>query len=223
MGHGGYVAGLLSCELQGAAQVTLRKPTPLDRALVLRSDAAGGVQLLDGDTIVADAAPATLELTIPRPPTLAQATAAEAASPSHRGERGVHPTCFGCGKLREAGDGLRVFAGPCEVDGQRMVAAHWRPGEAFADASGNVQKLHALAALDCAGAFAFIVDDVRAGLLGRIVLEQYRAVRADEALIVTGWQIGREGRKLFAGTALFDAQGKLCAAAKATWFGFPSG
>jgi hypothetical protein len=83
-----------------------------------------------------------------------------------------------------------------------------------------VRALYALAALDCAGAFAFIVDGVRAGLLGRIVLAMHREVRAEQELIVTGWQIGRDGKKLLAGTALFTADGELCASAKATWFPF---
>jgi hypothetical protein len=220
MGHGGYVAGLLAERIAGpVAQVTLRKPTPLDRPLSI-AQGEGGVRLLDGEQLIAEAVPATLELEVPRPPSLAAAAAAEAGSPSFYGDRGVHPTCFGCSRLREPGDGLRVFVGPCEVEGQRLVAARWSPGASFADEAGHVRALYALAALDCAGAFAFIVDNVRAGLLGRIVLAQHRAVRADQDLIVTGWQIGRDGKKLLAGTALFTADGELCAAAKATWFPF---
>lgn len=224
MGHGGYVAGLLAEQLSGsAAQVTLRRPTPLDRALelVLADGQPGGsVRLLDGEQLVAEAVAASLELAVPRPPSLAQAAAAELGSPSFYRERGVHPTCFGCSRAREPGDGLRVFAGPCEVDGQRIVAARWTPGPSFADDAGDVRALYALAALDCAGAFAFIVDGERAGLLGRIVLAQHAKARADQHLIVTGWQIGRDGKKLLAGTALFTADGELCASAKATWFPF---
>ena len=223
MGHGGYVAGLLAEELgTPVVQVTLRKPTPLDRPLTLqRAEGQGGAaRLLDAEQLIAEAVPAELELAVPRPPTLAAAAAAEAGSPSHYGERGVHPTCFGCSRLREPGDGLRVFVGPCEVEGQRMVAARWTPGASFADDRGDVRAVYALAALDCAGAFAFIVDNARAGLLGRIVLAQHRKVRADQDLIVTGWQIGRDGKKLLAGTALFTADGELCASAKATWFPF---
>jgi hypothetical protein len=224
MGHGGYVAGLLAEQLDGAAavQVTLRRPTPLDRALELVGpDGQGGVaKLLEGEQLIAEAVASTLELAVPRPPSLAQAAAAEAGSPSFYGERGVHPVCFGCGQLRDPGDALRVFVGPCEVEGQRMVAARWTAGAAFADDEGDVRPLYALAALDCAGAFAFIVDKERAGLLGRIVLAQHQKARADQELIVTGWQIGRDGKKLLAGTALFTGDGQLCASAKATWFPF---
>ena len=218
MGHGGYVAGLIAERLPGAVQVTLRRPTPLDRPLELVPAEGGGMQLLDGAQLLAEAVSTTLQLAIPRSPSLAQAAAAEAGSPSLLGERGVHPTCFGCSRLRAPGDGLRVFAGPCEVDGQRLVAARWTPGAAFADDAGRLRQVYALAALDCAGAFAFIVDSVRAGLLGRIVLQQHHAARADQELIVIGWQLGRDGKKLLAGTALLQADGTLCAAAKATWF-----
>jgi hypothetical protein len=78
-----------------------------------------------------------------------------------------------------------------------------------------------VAALDCPGAFAFIAGGVRAGLLGRIVVERYADVAVGEEHLVTGWQVGTEGRKMFAGTALFGPDGSLRAAAKATWFGFP--
>jgi hypothetical protein len=42
-------------------------------------------------------------------------------------------------------------------------------------------------------------------------------VRVGELLVVTGWPIGSEGRKHFAGTALHDSDGGLVAAATATW------
>jgi hypothetical protein len=217
-GHGGYVAGLFAERMPGCVQVTLRRPIPLDERLQLVESEGGKLALFAGEALIADAEPAVLELEVPRPPTLEQAVAAEAGSPSHRGERGVHPICFGCGQARTPGDALRIFVGPCEVDGKPLVAGGFRPGASFAGPDGVVPRLYVLAALDCPGAFAFIAGDVRAGLLGRIVFESYREVRADADYIVTGWQVGSEGRKLFAGTALFDARGELCAAARAVWF-----
>jgi hypothetical protein len=218
MGHGGYVAGLLAEQLAGPVQVTLRKPTPLDRALALRAKDGGGLELLDGDGVIADAMPTAWELEVPAPPTLEQAIAAEAGSPSHYGESGVHPICFGCGRLREAGDALRIFVGPCEVAGQALVAGRFQPSADFRTAKGELAQRFVLAALDCPGAFAFIARGVRAGLLGRIAFAQFEPVPGDRDAVVIGWQIGSEGRKLYAGTALFDADGRLCAAARATWF-----
>jgi hypothetical protein len=218
MGHGGYVAGQFADRVAGCVQVTLRKPTPLDTPLELAEQEDGTLALLDGAELIADARASSLELHVPAPPSLEQAARAEQGSPSFRGERGVHPICFGCGKERAEGDALRIFAGPCEVSEQSMVAGCFRPGAAFAGDDGLVPRSIVLAALDCPGAFAFIACGTPAGLLGRIVFEAHREVPAHADYVVTGWQIGREGRKLFAGTALFDARGELCAAAKATWF-----
>ncbi len=221
MGHGGYVAGLFTAEIEGAIQVTLRQPTPLDVALELEATDDGRWELRHGDNVIAEAEPATLEIDVPTPPGPEAARGAEAGSPAFYDERGVHPTCFGCGAHRPDGDGLRIFVGPVEVDGTTQVAATWTPGSDMAAPDGNVESRWVLAALDCPGAFAFIVDEQRAGLLGRIVFEQYRPTPVGTELVVSGWQIGGDGRKMLAGTALSDSSGTVLAAARATWFPFP--
>lgn len=218
MGHGGYVAGLLAGNATGAVQVTLRRPIPLDVALDLVDVGPGRLELRHGDELLAESEPSSLSIDVPPPPSLDAARAAEPASPSHAEPNGVHPTCFGCGRARAPGDALRIFAGPLDVEGRRQVAGVWRPGDAYSETDGSVDRRWVLAALDYPGAFAFIVDDVRAGLLGRIEFEQHHDVRSDADHVVTGWRIGEEGRKLFAGTALFDDAGVLLAAARATWF-----
>jgi hypothetical protein len=218
MGHGGYVAGLFAQRTEGPVQVTLRRPTPLDRPVELVDEGDDRWSLRSGDEIIAESEPSSLQIDVPPSPSVEEARAAEAGSPSFYDDRGVHPTCFGCGNLRGEGDGLRIFVGPIEVDGHRQVAGTWTPTGPFASDDGTVDVQWVLAALDCPGAFAFIADDTRAGLLGRIVFEQFAPVRADTAHVVTGWQAGEDGRKLFAGTALFDEDGTLLAAAKATWF-----
>lgn len=221
MGHGGYVAGLFATGVGGAVQVTLRRPTPLDTPLVLERGDDGRGELRHGDDLIADAESTTLTLAVPNPPSAQAAAASEDGSPSHRNGRGVHPTCFGCGVGREPGDALRIAAGPIDVDGVAQVAAAWLPGPAFAGDDGNVTPQFVVAALDCPGAFAFLIDNQPAGLLGRIVFEQHHPVPADVTHIVTGWQIGVDGRKFLAGTALSAPDGTLLAAARATWFSFP--
>ncbi|HVM09141.1 MAG TPA: hypothetical protein VM345_11800 [Acidimicrobiales bacterium] len=220
MGHGGYVAGLFATRTKGAVQVTLKRPTPLDAPLELVETGDGRLELRHGDEVVSESEPSVLEIDVPAPPTLEAARAAEPGSPSHYDGRGVHPTCFGCGFQREGG--LRIAAGPVDVDGVAQVAASWRPSSDYAGPDGVVDPQWVLAALDCPGAFAFIATGTRAGLLGRIVFDQYDDVIAGRDHIVTGWQIGVDGRKMLAGTALFTASGELLAAAKATWFGFPA-
>jgi hypothetical protein len=222
IGHGGYVSGLFAERSTGGVQVTLRRPAPLDVELDLDDLGGRRFELRHGDELIATSEPATLSIDVPSPPALADARGAEVGSPSFYDERGVHPTCFGCGRLREPGDGLRIAAGPVTAAGRAQVAAVWRPGSPFAEPDGSVAVRWVLSALDCPGAFAFIVDGVRAGLLGRITFESYGEVRADADHVVTGWQVGRDGRKLLAGTALFDAEARLLAAAQAVWFPVPS-
>lgn len=220
MGHGGYVAGLFATDADGPIQVTLRRPTPLDTPLELVDLGEGRYELRQGDEVIAAAQPTTFELEVPAAPSIDAARAAEAGSPSHRDGRGVHGPCFGCGN-RPEGEGLRVFAGPLTVDDRPLVAGTWRPTADTVGADGTVDPKWVLAALDCPGAFAFIVDDMRAGLLGRIQFAQHAPVPGDADLVVFGWQVGIDGKKMFAGTAVADADGTVLATALATWFGFP--
>jgi hypothetical protein len=227
MGHGGYVAGRIAAHLLGdrpatptpAVEVTLRRPVPLNTPMDL--DDAG--TLRHGEELIAEARilgdDEALELDVPAPPDVATAKAAEAGSPALAAEynegRGVHPICFGCGNQRPDDDGLQIFVGPVDGADPAQVAAVWRPSAERTDTT------HVLAALDCPGAFAFIATGDRAGLLGRIVFRQLADVRPDSDHVVTGWRIGVDGRKMFAGTALSSADGEVLAVAKATWFGRP--
>jgi hypothetical protein len=218
MGHGGYVAGLFAARTEGPVQVTLRRPTPLDAPLQMVELGEGRLELrdLDGE-VIAQSEPTSFELDVPTGPTLDVARTAEVGSPSHIEGRGIHGQCFGCGNRAE-GEGIRVFAGPTVVDGTAMVAGTWRPTDEMRADDGTVATEWVLAALDCPGAFAFIVGETRAGLLGRIQFEQLHPVDADAEHVVIGWQIGEDGRKKFAGTAALDADGTVLARALATWF-----
>jgi hypothetical protein len=46
-----------------------------------------------------------------------------------------------------------------------------------------------------------------------------KPVHAERDLVVIGWRLEIEGKKHFAGTALFDETGDLCAFARQTWIG----
>ena len=46
-----------------------------------------------------------------------------------------------------------------------------------------------------------------------------KPLSADDDLVVIGWRQEIERRKHFAGTALFDGAGRLCALARQTWIG----
>jgi hypothetical protein len=153
-------------------------------------------------------------VTVPAPAPVDPA-AAQAASARYPGQS-VHPfpTCFVCGPERGA-DGLRIFPGP--VDGLDVVAAPWTPAADLADATGAVRAEFVWSALDCAGAWSLEISLERLIVLGRLRARIDHRVPAGEPLVVIGWPLGVDGRKLYAGTALYDAAGRLLAVAQATW------
>jgi len=52
-GNGGYTCGMVARFIEGDAEITLRKPPPLDLALEVRP-IAGGVDVYDGDDLIAE-------------------------------------------------------------------------------------------------------------------------------------------------------------------------
>lgn len=213
-GNGGYVCGMLARNISGPAQVTLRRPIPLDRPLRLVADADGVERLLDADQTVAEARPTTVDLDVPEPPSFEVATA---ATQRFRGfEQHTFPTCFVCGPDRAEGDGLRLFTGP--VPERELVAAPWVPDASLGDAEGVVREEFVWAALDCPGAFALsLTAPMTPMVLGDLQAQVLKPVHAGRRYVVVGWPRGAEGRKHYAGTAVFDEAGVLHAKAKAIW------
>lgn len=226
-GNGGYVAGLLSRELlrrrpgPAAVEVTLRAALPLDRSLQVLDEPDGSVALMDGEQLLARAAGVALELELPAAPTLEQARAAGAIGRmrSARGSGNAYLHCFGCGMEREPHEGLRIV--PTAIDDEDLVASDWTPNEAFADAEGRIPAEIVWTALDCPAGFAWgrrLGGDNSGLLTGRITLAIVGEVKAAEPYVVAAWPLEREGRKLHAGTALFDAQGRPLAFSRQLWF-----
>jgi hypothetical protein len=201
--NGGYTCGLVADFLDGMAEVTLRRPPPLGRPLAVERENER-VVVRDGDAVVAEAVPTEVELALPVPPTYEDATRASARYPGF--EEHAFPTCFVCGPEREVGDGLRIFPGPLD-DG--LVAGPWTPTE--------VDWSIVSAALDCPGAIAVGFPDRGETLLGRFAARIDDLLEVGEACVVVGWPFGEEGRKLYAGTALFGEDGRPLARARATW------
>ena len=125
--NGGYTCGRIAELLGGSAEVTLRLPPPLERALVVERD-GDGFRVLDGETVIAEAIRDSVELAVPDTPSWAEAEAAGARYPGFA--QHAFPRCFVCGPEREPGDGLRVFAGPL---GDGRFAATWTATEVRPD------------------------------------------------------------------------------------------
>jgi hypothetical protein len=218
-GNGGYVSGLIAGYLGGQAEVTLRRPTPLDVPLAVERAGAGTVRLLDGGALVAEGQAGSLTMEIPPPVPIAEARAAR-----DRSWLGMHPdehpfpACFVCGPERKIRDGLCITVG--KVAGRDLFAGPWHPDDTLAGPGGEVRPEFLWAALDCPGGIGAFGEAALNGppyLLGRFSVRQLGPVRAGKPHIVLGWRLGENGRKLMAGSALFTAAGQAVGLARATW------
>lgn len=217
-GNGGYVSGLLAGHVAGRPEITLRRPIPLDTPLIVERDGEGGALLICGDELIAEGRPSDgVPLTPPPAPSWAEVEAAERArvdKPDSDFRR-----CFVCGCDREEGDGLRVLAAPVGRDA--LFTAPWTPHAHFAGEDGAVAPIYVWSALDCPGALACSQEEAEMMLLGRYRVDLMGPVTPGEPHMVVAWPAGREGRKIWAGTALFTADGEEKARAWATWITVP--
>lgn len=216
-GNGGYVCGRLARYLQGPAKVRLRLPPPLERDLMVEATSEEAY-LFDVDALVADARRADLDIIPPAAPTFAEA---QAASKSCTGfTRHLLPHCFVCGPQRAEGDGLRIFPGP--TADAAVLAAPWLPHASLDAGAGRVASEFLWAALDCAGAFAVMPIDMQPIILGELCARLDADVAIGEPCVIAAWAIGAEGRKRFAGTAIYSTAGHVVAVARATWIEIPA-
>jgi hypothetical protein len=230
-GNGGYACGAFADLLRApsesggqAAEVTLRSPVPLDTAMRVEQRPEG-IRIYAGETLVAEARSTDLSLPIPAAPSYESAAQVRAHSPSlvkgfsprFPESIGAHPFCFCCGA--EHGDGLEVYAAAGASLAPEVVAAAWPTKRAWGNKAGQLPARFVWTALDCPGQAAYYAAGVRTGMLGQLCARIVQPIAAGERCVVIGWQIGVDGRKHFAGTALFNAAGECCAYAKAIWVG----
>lgn len=217
--NGGYACGLIGGFIGGSAEVTLRRPPPLEHAMRVVEDGSGGVALFDGDTLIGSGHAAAVSVPEIEPPSFEDAI--DAAGRTFPTEAHPLPTCFVCGPLREVGDGLRIHVGPLDADDpdwSGVLAAPWVPHESLGDGEGVVRPEFVWAALDCPTAYASSsAAGMRIILLGRQALAIHRRPTIDERCVVAARQISCEGRKHFAEAVLFGAEGSLLAECRATW------
>jgi len=226
-GNGGYVCGLVAAAASPPAttiEIRARDGVPLDRPLVVRAGAVGAL-LYDGSTLIACASAERLAVTTPTPPPLAVAREASRRFEALLEEGSVHhafPECFVCGHRRSPGDGMRLFPGPWLVDGVARGPARvagWRPDASLLDPAGRLRPEFVWSALDCPGGWA-LPGPINTGTLQ---VEIREPIDGGQELIVMGWReatpagVRPGSRRRYAGSAMFDARGRLLALGAAIW------
>lgn len=216
-GNGGYVCGRLAEYVDGPAEVTLRRPPPLDKAMSVVRGEDDKVLLLDDGALVAEAIPSQVSLQVPKAPSFDGAV--EASGRTFDPSDHKLPTCFVCGPDREHPDGLRIFPGPLNKDDanwEHELAAHWIPSPDLAGDDARVAPEFIWAALDCPTGFT----DFKSGqprLLGRLAVAIDQSPAAGERCVIVTWREKVEGRKLSSVGILYSEDGQQLARARATW------
>jgi hypothetical protein len=216
-GNGGWVAGSLARLLgTGPVSVSLRAPAPLAVPMSLRWREDGTVTLENGGTLIAEAGVEPLELDVPKAPDpeAAEAAGAMAQKVGAQETNAPYARCFGCGLARN--DGLRIVPGP--VGNEGVVATSWTP-PLLAEAGDQVSVEATWAALDCSAGFAWM-PRLAAGtpiVTARMTAVIDRPLLVGHRYTVIGWPIAQEGRKLHAGTAIFDSAGRVQAHSRQLW------
>jgi hypothetical protein len=216
-GNGGWVAGSLARLLgHESASVSLRAPAPLDVPMSVHWRSDGTVTLEKDGTLIAEAslAPLTLDLPTAPDPDEAEMAGVLARKRNVQGTDGPYARCFSCGLARS--DGLRIVPGP--VGNEGVVATSWTP-PAIANSKGQLSVEATWAALDCSAGLAWMQ---RLGVGTPIITARMTAVidqplQVGRRYTVIGWPIAQEGRKLHAGTAIFDLSGKVQARSRQLW------
>jgi hypothetical protein len=211
-GNGGYTSGLVAAPIAGPAEATLRRPVPLEAA-VERRHVGDRVELVLDGAVLAEAAPATIDVDPPAAVSVDEAHAAREGFPMR--DEHPFPVCFTCGTGRAEGDGLRIHPGPI---GDGRFASDWTPDPTLDDGAGNVAPEFVWAALDCPTAIPAIATiGGNPAVLGRLAVRQDAPVRVGEPHVIVSRLVGHDGRKRYGEAALYTAAGDLLAVSTATW------
>jgi hypothetical protein len=221
--NGGYVCGILAAHIGEQAEITLLAPPPLGQQLVVVAR-EHGVELRKDATILATGRSARIEVPEMSGVKFCEAEEAVRRTPYDASNHNL-PMCFVCGPARAHGDGLRIFAGPLARPDFKMgtFAATWVPYSSLASEDGAVAGEFVWAALDCPTGYVALgaqhlgMTGVETILLGRMRARIEKRPRPGDPCIVVAWPTGRDGRKLFASSALLSSNGEFLAVAQAIW------
>jgi hypothetical protein len=231
-GNGGWTSGALAglvehdcpenrADAWPAIRVALRKPPPLDTPMLVAEDGGVTAASVDG-VVVVQASVAEVDPTPVEPVFADEARAAMATYPGLTSH--PFPTCFACGTAREEGDGLRIFPGQvADVDDGTRIAATWTPHPSVAedwhtyvDDVRHASLAVTWAALDCVGGWAGDLDE-RLMVLGGMTARVDALPVVGEEHVVVGLARGRDGRKTFTASTLYDSDGRVVACAEHVW------
>jgi hypothetical protein len=210
-GQGGYCSGLVAVFLGGPAEVSIRRPVPLETPLDVVRPSDGSVRVLDDQALIVEGRQApSFDVEVPAPVSPPEA---RGASARYRGRSDdIFSRCFVCGRARE--DAFGVFPGA--VEGRRLVASPWTPSEETADTDGHVRAEFVWAVLDCPTYFALYMEgDLPLSVLARMTARIDAPIVAGKEHVVIAWPIGMEGRKHHAGSAVLSRDGAPLAVARA--------
>ncbi len=229
--NGGWTGGLLARrlassqslsgkELFPSVSVSLRAPPPLDIPLQIHRNEDASLTLKDGEHDLAHALLEQFELPLPKIPSMAIARAASAEGFRRGLTRASWPyaKCFACGVSRN--DGLCITPSPVgEKASEAVVAASWTPSVWLAEHDGQVKLEAVWAALDCpAGiAWSYQLPEGAPMVTARMSVSIIELPQVNQAHIILGWPIERDGRKLYAGTAILSSEGELLASSRQLW------
>lgn len=221
--NGGYICGILSNAVGGRGSAMLRSGVPLDVPVTLVPTEDGGVSLTNAEGLVLGMAKPFEPGALPEPPAPPSLEVALASQQASRfAEKSLHRGCFSCCVEREAGEGLGVHVGQIAGAAEGYGAGVWTPHANFADPDGTVPDEITWAALDCPGSMAWwLKTESHVGLLGTMAGEVLKKPKVGETYIVVAWAEKVEGRKHFAGVALYDQSGELMARGGQIWIGRP--
>ena len=201
--NGGVAAGLLGSRLGGTASVRLYMPPPLG----VRMDVVAtgdGLEARYGGKVAMKATPGVLDVHPPEVP-WEEAAAATAPFVGH-----VAVTCVVCGPDHPGG--FNLSPGPVGVG--PVHATTWAPPRWAAEAGGVVRPELVWGVLDCPGAIMLArhyPEERFFPALGTMTARIDRDLVVGGDYAVVAWPRGRDGKKLYAGTAIFDRDGSLCA------------
>jgi hypothetical protein len=222
-GNGGWTAGALAALVEvgevgepwPSISVSLRKPPPLDTPMPIMVR-HGVTEARHGEDVVALGEVRDRDLPAVEPVSAGEARAAEASYAGHAFH--PFPTCFACGVGRDPGDGLRIFPGQVsdDRDGATRTAATWTPDASVEDDAGRASLPVTWAALDCVGGWAGDLEE-RLMVLATMTAQVDALPVVGEEHVVVGQARGRDGRKTWTASTLYDSDGRVVARAEHLW------